>query len=119
VRIKPPSEDSYEGSSMLERHPRSAIGWNGQYYFLVEVDGRQASLSVGMTLAELAACLARLGCEEAMNLDGGGSATLWFAGAVRNRPCDGHEREIANALLVVKQLPVTGVPAGAGAGANN
>ena len=108
LRIKPPSEDSYEGSSMLERHPRSAIGWNGQYYFLVEVDGRQASLSVGMTLAELAACLARLGCEEAMNLDGGGSATLWFAGAVRNRPCDGHEREIANALLVVKKLPVTG-----------
>jgi hypothetical protein len=77
---------------MLERHPRSAIGWNGQYYFLVEVDGRKPDLSVGMTLAELAAYLAKLGCEEAMNLDGGGSATLWFAGAVRNRPCDGYER---------------------------
>lgn len=119
LRIKPPSEDSYEYSSMLERHPRSAIGWNGQYYFLVEVDGRQANLSVGMTLAELAAYLAKLGCEEAMNLDGGGSATLWFAGAVRNRPCDGYERGIANALLVVEKLPSAGVPTGTGSGANN
>jgi hypothetical protein len=118
LRIRQPSEESYEYTSMLERHPRSAIGWNEQYYFLVEVDGRKPDLSLGMTLAELAAYLVKLGCEEAMNLDGGGSATLWFAGAVRNRPCDGYERGIANALLVVEKLPPTGAPAGTGSGAN-
>ena len=37
----------------MERHPRSAVGWNADSYFLVEVDGRQRGLSVGMTLEEL------------------------------------------------------------------
>jgi hypothetical protein len=102
-KIKVPSGDSYEFSSMLERHPRSAFGWNQQAYFLVEVDGRQPDLSVGMTLDELGEYLASLGCEEAVNLDGGGSATLWLGGRIRNSPCDGHERPIANSLVVVRR----------------
>ncbi len=101
-QIEPPSLDSYASSSMLERHPRGALGWNDRQFFLVEVDGRQPGLSVGMTLEELAAYLTELGCEEAMNLDGGGSATLWFEGQVRNRPCDGQDRPIANSLIVVR-----------------
>jgi hypothetical protein len=100
--IHPPSKDAYEFSSMLERHPRSALGWNPQYFFLVEVDGRQRGLSVGMTLDELAAYMAGLGCTDAINLDGGGSATLWAAGRIRNSPCDGQERPIANSLVVVR-----------------
>jgi exopolysaccharide biosynthesis protein len=86
---------------MQERHPRAAVGWNDRYLFLVEVDGRQRGLSVGMTLDELARFLARLGCKEAMNFDGGGSATLWYDGQVRNSPCDRMEREIANCLVIV------------------
>ena len=88
---------------MTERHPRSAIGWDQRYLYLVEVDGRQDKLSVGMTLEELASYLAKLGCTEAMNLDGGGSATLWCDGRVRNSPCDGRERPIANALVVLRK----------------
>jgi large repetitive protein len=94
---------SYEFSSMAERHPRAAVGWNEKYLFLVEVDGRQKGLSVGMTLDELSKWLAKLGCEEAMNFDGGGSAELWFDGEVRNSPCDRAEREIANCLVIVKK----------------
>ena len=56
-----------------------------------------------MTLDELAKLLMKLGCEEAMNLDGGGSATLWYHGQVRNSPCDRMEREIANCLVIVKK----------------
>lgn len=118
-RITQPAGESYEFSSMLERHPRTAIGWNREYYFLVEVDGRQKNLSVGMTLNELSKFLAKLGCEEAMNLDGGGSATLWCEGAVRNHPCDGGERGIANALIVTCQQPATAATSGAGVGLNN
>ena len=44
----------------------------------------------------------RLGCTEAMNLDGGGSSTLWADGTVRNSPCDGQERPIANGLVVLR-----------------
>ncbi len=85
------------------RHPRTAFGWNKDYFFLVEVDGRQSNISVGMTFPELADYLVKLGCEEAMNLDGGGSATLWALGSVRNSPSEGDERPSANALVVVRK----------------
>ena len=82
------------------RHPRSAIGWNAEFFFLVQVDGRQPGLSVGMSLAELAAHLRRMGCTDALNLDGGGSSTLWARGQVMNTPCEGSERPMGNALLI-------------------
>lgn len=85
------------------QHPRTALGWNKQHIFLVEVDGRQMDLSVGMTFQELAEFMLKLGCEQAMNLDGGGSATLWALGAVRNSPSEGQERPSPNALVVVKR----------------
>jgi hypothetical protein len=102
-RIQAPKSDSYEFSTMLERHPRSAIGWNRDYFFLVQVDGRQRGGSVGMTLDEFAAYLVSLGCEQAMNLDGGGSTTVWYEGKIRNFLCDGYEREIANCLIAVQK----------------
>ena len=101
VRIEIPDDDAYQFKSMKERHPRSAIGWNREHYFLVTVDGRQKE-SVGMTLEELGEHLAAIGCSEAMNLDGGGSATLWADGRIRNHPSDGSERPIANALVIVR-----------------
>ena len=101
VRIEIPDDDAYQFKSMKERHPRSAVGWNREYYFFVTVDGRQKE-SVGMTLEELGKHLAAIGCSEAMNLDGGGSTTLWADGRIRNHPSDGSERPIANALMVVR-----------------
>jgi hypothetical protein len=85
------------------RHPRTALGWNKDFIFMVEVDGRQSNLSVGMTFPELAAYLVKLGCQQAMNFDGGGSATLWALGAVRNSPSEGEERPSANALVLLKK----------------
>ncbi len=101
VRIEIPDDDAYQFKSMKERHPRSAVGWNREHYFFVSVDGRQKE-SVGMTLEELGKHLAAIGCSEAMNLDGGGSATLWADGRIRNHPSDGGERPIANALVIVR-----------------
>jgi len=101
VQIEIPDDDAYQFKSMKERHPRSAVGWNLEHYFFVTVDGRQKE-SVGMTLEELGKHLAAIGCSEAMNLDGGGSATLWADGRIRNHPSDGSERPIANALVVVR-----------------
>lgn len=101
VPVKAPKSESYIFSSMTESHPRSAIGWNEEFYFLVSVDGRKHD-SVGLTLDELSREMIKLGCTEAMNLDGGGSATLWFEGKIRNYLCDGYERKIANGLGVVE-----------------
>ncbi len=99
-----------EGGTMGEafaraRHPRTAVGFDGRRLRLVVVDGRQPGHSVGMTLPELAQVMLDLGCREAMNLDGGGSTTLWARGEVVNRPSDGRERPVANGLLVYSSAP--------------
>ena len=60
-----------------ELHPRTAVGIDrdkGRILLLV-VDGR-SSLSRGYTLVELARMMRRLGAEDALNLDGGGSSTM-------------------------------------------
>lgn len=89
--------------SPTQRHPRTAIGWNDQSLYLVLVDGRQPGLSVGMSFQELASYLIKLGCTTAMNLDGGGSASMWAFGQIVNSPSEGQERPIANGLVVVKK----------------
>ncbi|HNF87345.1 MAG TPA: phosphodiester glycosidase family protein [bacterium] len=46
--------------------------------------------------------LNKLGCEEAMNLDGGGSTTMFIRDRLVNRPSDsGLERPISDALVIV------------------
>ena len=104
-------------SKAYERHPRTAMGWNETHFFLVQVDGRQPGFSMGMTLPELAAYLVKQGCQEAMNLDGGGSSEMWVDGRVVNRPCFGYERNTANALVLVKKPALSGHAANATGGA--
>lgn len=88
--------------SKYERHPRSAMGWSKTHVFLVTVDGRQPGLSMGMKLAELAQYMVKLGCTDAINLDGGKSAQLWVNGQIVNSPCQG-EDTVANSLLVIRR----------------
>lgn len=71
------------------RHPRAAFGLGGGCAIGVACDGR-ADEDAGLTLAELAAALADLGAEAALNLDGGGSASLVCDGVLRNRPRERH-----------------------------
>jgi len=83
-----------------KRHPRSAVGRTalGELLF-VAVDGRQ-EMSDGATLSEMAEIMLRLGCVDAINLDGGGSTTVSVYGHTVNRPSDGMERPICNAVLI-------------------
>lgn len=75
----------------LNRHPRTAVAVKGKWVFLVTVDGRN-NKAAGMSLFELAKLLKWLGAEDAINLDGGGSTTLWVSGfpegGVINHPSD-------------------------------
>ena len=85
------------------RHPRTAVGINrrGEWIFVV-VDGRHPGISVGMTLDELTDLMLSLGCRYAINLDGGGSATMYLNGAVVSSPSDlSGERPVADALMVI------------------
>lgn len=81
--------------------PRTAIGLTktGEV-LLVTVDGRQPRFSRGLSLAGLAALMRDLGAVEAMNMDGGGSTAMAIGPVVVNKPSDGSERAVNNALLV-------------------
>ncbi len=84
------------------RNPRSAVGLSqdGTTVFMVVVDGRTTA-SVGMTCTELASLMKGLGAYQAINLDGGGSTTMYLKGTgVVNRPSDGSERVVGNHLAV-------------------
>jgi hypothetical protein len=92
------------------RHPRTAVGLSADRHtlYLLVVDGRSSS-SIGMTCAEEAALLRELGAHHALNLDGGGSSTLWIRSmGVVNRPSDGTPRVVANHLAV--QASGSGLP---------
>ena len=87
------------------RHPRTAVGFSrdSSTLFLLTVDGRSAQ-SVGMTIVELAEHMRQMGAWNALNFDGGGSTTMVIDGRVVNTPSDPTgEREVGNALLIVKR----------------
>lgn len=89
------------------RHPRTAIGRTADGRLLwLTIDGRTEP-AAGTSHEETARILQALGCRDALNLDGGGSSTLWVHGrGVCNFPCDNRrfdhagERRVANALLL-------------------
>ena len=90
------------------RHPRTLMGYtaDGWMYFIV-VDGRFPGQGEGMTIFELQTLCRALGLYEAINLDGGGSSTIWTADSgVLNHPYDNKlfdhegERTVPNAIIV-------------------
>ena len=93
---------------ILTRHPRSAIFTKKDgTTVLLTVDGRSRGNADGMSIPELAYLAKVLGAENALNLDGGGSTTLWTRGAgIINYPCDNRrydhegERSVSNIVYV-------------------
>jgi hypothetical protein len=83
------------------RNPRSALALTAAgHLLLITMDGRQPA-SAGVRLDEFAALLIeRFDVVEALNLDGGGSTTLFAAHRLRNVPSDGVERAVSDALLL-------------------
>ncbi|MEU5013064.1 phosphodiester glycosidase family protein [Streptomyces sp. NPDC021749] len=80
----------------------AGIAPGGRVLYLMALDGARGQ--TGLTVSELAALMAELGSEEAMNLDGGGSSTLVTDDGggdgvvVRNHPSGGAERPVANGV---------------------
>jgi len=91
---------------MTVRHPRTVIGLDagGKTLTILTVDGRRPGVSIGMTGKELGEEMQKLGCQNAMNLDGGGSTELVLRDPetgklkVMNQPSDGRERAVADVV---------------------
>ena len=131
-----PGDDFTDG-----RHPRTVVGWTAAGdELLVTIDGREPGRSVGMSLYEATDFMIALGATDAINLDGGGSATFVESGKVVNQPSDVQvrnggqilirhsvqkgdtligpvERPVATALVVVPSIAVSVPPVDPLAGA--
>lgn len=91
------------------KHPRTAVGLRGDTLVFITVDGRSA-MSHGVSLPELSQLMKWYGCTAAMNLDGGGSTTMYVQGqadnGVVNYPSDNKkfdhhgERAVANIIYI-------------------
>ena len=95
---------------VTRRHNRTALGLRPDgTTLLVVADGRFPHQAEGLTLNELELIMQWLGCSDAINLDGGGSTTMYIRqiGGVVNYPSDNHqhdhegERPVSNALILL------------------
>lgn len=110
LRTNGVDEKLEKSSFYTTRHPRTAVAKkeNGNILFFT-VDGRSKE-SAGMSLEELQATLRWLGASYIINLDGGGSTTMYVRGqpsnGIVNHPSDNkkfdHEgaRKVANIIIV-------------------
>lgn len=93
------------------KHPRSAIfRTRDNRVVFITVDGRSPGNAIGVNIPELAHLIRTLGGYEALNLDGGGSTTLWTeAQGVLNSPSDNRkfnhegERKVSNIIYAGKK----------------
>lgn len=99
-------EEKSSKSFVETRHPRTAVAkLKDGKFLMITVDGRTES-SGGIGLQDLAEYLLSLGATDAMNLDGGGSTTMFVDGKVVNHPSDKEgERRVSDAILVTLRKP--------------
>jgi exopolysaccharide biosynthesis protein len=100
-------------SSLVKtRHPRTAVAITPKHILLITIDGRNDN-AAGVNLFELAKLLKWLKATDGLNMDGGGSTTMWVSNqtgnGVVNYPTDNKkwdhegERKVANVILIKKK----------------
>lgn len=91
------------------RHPRTFVGSDGKRVYWGVVDGRDKMHSVGMTIEELRRFCQQLKLTDALNLDGGGSSSLWWRGMTFTLPSNSNDAERPIPYAVLMFEPGSGV----------
>jgi hypothetical protein len=94
----------FDSDITVGRHPRCALGLGDGELLAVCCDGRRSGVDGGLSLAELARLLISFGASEAINLDGGGSATLVHRQHLLNRPYSHQDQPAPESRPVVTAL---------------
>jgi len=104
IVVTPTTKVPYELSS----NPRTAIGQISQNQFIFVVSDGRTEESAGLSVYELASIFFEYNATFAYNLDGGGSATMWFNGRIINKPVNSgstiSERSISDIVYVGYEL---------------
>ena len=87
-----------------DRHPRTAMGYtsDGRLIILV-IEGRNPGIAEGATLVDEANILLKLGCYEALNLDGGGSSCMLINGKETIKPSDKEGERAVPGVFIIRQ----------------
>jgi exopolysaccharide biosynthesis protein len=94
----------FDSDITVGRYPRCALGLGDEELIAVCCDGRRSGVDAGLELGELARLLISLGARDAINLDGGGSATLVHRGHLLNRPYSEYDQPAPVSRPVVTAL---------------
>ncbi|BCW37645.1 exopolysaccharide biosynthesis protein [Arthrobacter sp. StoSoilA2] len=97
-------DTNFGNHSIQDEQPRTAVGViDGNHLVFVVVDGRSPGYSAGVTMTGLAQIMKDLGATTAYNIDGGGSSTMYFKGALVNNPLgDNKERGTSDILYIAQ-----------------
>jgi hypothetical protein len=93
----------FDSDITVGRYPRAALALTDDRLVAVACDGRTRR-DAGLALVELADTLIELGATDALNLDGGGSASLVHDGRLRNRPREQHGVDLLDGRPVVTAI---------------
>ena len=95
-------DTNFGNHSIQGEQPRTAVGVIGTNHLVfVVVDGRTPGYSAGVTLTGMAQIMKDLGATTAYNLDGGGSSTMYFNGALVNNPLGANKERGTSDILYI------------------
>lgn len=102
-------------SNITGKNQRTAIGTAGDILYFVTVDGRKTDCP-GFTQETLAEFMIELGCDTAINLDGGGSTTMVTEDLITGKQKVENDvsslRRVSNAIGVISMLSPLSVAEG-------
>jgi hypothetical protein len=104
ISITNNEELKFAGKAINDKHPRTAMGYtkDGKLIFLI-IEGRFPNKAEGATLTQTAQMLKQIGCNEGLNLDGGGSSCLLINGKQTITPSDKEGQRPVPAVILVRQ----------------
>jgi hypothetical protein len=104
MKITNEEELKFTGKAINDKHPRTCMGYTKDGYLIIMVvQGRFPGIAEGATLEQEASILIELGCEGALNLDGGGSSCMMINGKETIRPSEKTGERPVPAVFLIKQ----------------
>lgn len=104
VQVTNNEEMLFGGKAIQDKHPRTAMGYTADGKLIImAIQGRFPGVAEGASLPQEAQLLVQLGCQEALNLDGGGSSCLLVNGKETIKPSDKEGQRPVPAVFLVNR----------------
>ncbi len=103
INITNDEEMKFGGKAINDKHPRTAMGYTKDNKLIILVIEGRSKKSGGATLTQEAQIFKDLGCEEALNLDGGGSSCMLVNGKETIKVSDPSGQRPVPAVFIIRK----------------